>query len=108
MVNVFGELWRKGAPNWESVLAHPQAQLHLYGKAEARAGRKMGHVLLLDEDINRSLRVVATLFPASDPVGRQGETQSEEGTCDPDGHDPRLFDASRPALPPTGSHHEMH
>jgi 5-(carboxyamino)imidazole ribonucleotide synthase len=29
---------------WERILAEPGAQLHLYGKAEARAGRKMGHV----------------------------------------------------------------
>jgi 5-(carboxyamino)imidazole ribonucleotide synthase len=29
---------------WERILAEPGAHLHLYGKAEARAGRKMGHV----------------------------------------------------------------
>ena len=32
------------ADEWERILAEPGAQLHLYGKAEARAGRKMGHV----------------------------------------------------------------
>ncbi len=34
----------RDADEWESILAEPGAQLHLYGKAEARAGRKMGHV----------------------------------------------------------------
>ena len=32
------------ADAWEEILAEPGAHLHLYGKAEARAGRKMGHV----------------------------------------------------------------
>ena len=31
-------------PAWERVLAHPDARLHLYGKAEPRPGRKMGHL----------------------------------------------------------------
>ena len=29
---------------WEDILAEPNARLHLYGKVEARPGRKMGHV----------------------------------------------------------------
>ena len=32
---------------WESLLADPAAHLHLYGKGEARPGRKMGHVTRL-------------------------------------------------------------
>ena len=34
-------------PNWPALLAVPGVYLHLYGKAEARKGRKMGHVTLL-------------------------------------------------------------
>ena len=34
-------------PDWCDVLQHPSAKLHLYGKAEARRGRKMGHVTCL-------------------------------------------------------------
>ncbi|HBS23252.1 MAG TPA: 5-(carboxyamino)imidazole ribonucleotide synthase, partial [Thalassospira sp.] len=30
--------------DWQAILAEPDAKLHLYGKAEAKAGRKMGHV----------------------------------------------------------------
>lgn len=50
MLNLLGDLWFAAGsdtprePDWSSVLATPGAQLHLYGKAEARRGRKMGHV----------------------------------------------------------------
>lgn len=49
MLNLLGDLWfdaqgRERAPDWAAVLALPGAHLHLYGKANARAGRKMGHL----------------------------------------------------------------
>ena len=44
MVNLLGELWAGGEPKWEKALVHASAHLHLYGKAEARPGRKMGHL----------------------------------------------------------------
>jgi 5-(carboxyamino)imidazole ribonucleotide synthase len=44
MVNLLGNIWEKGEPNWKEVLKDNQAKLHLYGKHEARKGRKMGHV----------------------------------------------------------------
>lgn len=52
MLNVLGDLWfqdRGGTtaarePDWPAVLAVAGAKLHLYGKSEARKGRKMGHV----------------------------------------------------------------
>lgn len=50
MVNLLGDAWAQGEPDWRKVLAHPRAKLHLYGKAEARPGRKMGHFTLLGED----------------------------------------------------------
>ena len=48
MLNLLGDLWQKGgatlrAPDWAALLALPGAHLHLYGKTEARPGRKMGH-----------------------------------------------------------------
>ena len=49
MVNLLGDLWEKGEPNWAAALAHPDVKLHLYGKMEARAGRKMGHLTALAE-----------------------------------------------------------
>lgn len=44
MVNLLGELWAGGEPKWEKALVHSSAHLHLYGKAEGRPGRKMGHL----------------------------------------------------------------
>ncbi|MBS0205985.1 MAG: 5-(carboxyamino)imidazole ribonucleotide synthase [Planctomycetes bacterium] len=47
MANLLGDLWTPGEPNWPQVLAHPSVKLHLYGKREARVGRKMGHLTAL-------------------------------------------------------------
>jgi len=47
MLNLLGDLWPPdGEPDWSGVLAVPGAHLHLYGKADARPGRKMGHLTL--------------------------------------------------------------
>jgi 5-(carboxyamino)imidazole ribonucleotide synthase len=45
MVNLLGDVWAGGEPDWAAVLAMPDVKLHLYGKAEPRAGRKMGHLV---------------------------------------------------------------
>lgn len=59
MLNLLGDCWRgeghKKAPNWEAVLKHSNAHLHLYGKQEARPGRKMGHVTVCDADLGHAL-----------------------------------------------------
>jgi 5-(carboxyamino)imidazole ribonucleotide synthase len=55
MVNLLGDLWKHGTPPWKVVLDHPEARLHLYGKELPAPGRKMGHVLLLDDDTDRAL-----------------------------------------------------
>lgn len=47
MVNLLGDLWADGEPDWAVVLDHPAAKLHLYGKTEPRPGRKMGHLTVL-------------------------------------------------------------
>ena len=44
MANLLGDVWSNGEPNWPAALEDPLVKLHLYGKAEARAGRKMGHL----------------------------------------------------------------
>ncbi len=55
MVNVLGDLWAAGEPRWEHVLREPRAKLHLYGKREARPGRKMGHYTVLGESADAAL-----------------------------------------------------
>jgi 5-(carboxyamino)imidazole ribonucleotide synthase len=58
MVNLLGDIWRGGgAPRWEAVLRHAGAHLHLYGKREARPGRKMGHVTICDAAPARALEI---------------------------------------------------
>jgi 5-(carboxyamino)imidazole ribonucleotide synthase len=44
MANLLGDLWRDGEPRWDAALRMPGVRLHLYGKSEARPGRKMGHL----------------------------------------------------------------
>jgi 5-(carboxyamino)imidazole ribonucleotide synthase len=48
MINLMGDVWpSQGEPAWDLVLAEPLCKLHLYGKAQARPGRKMGHITLV-------------------------------------------------------------
>lgn len=56
MVNILGDAWAHGEPDWRKVLSRPRAKLHLYGKSQARAGRKMGHFTLLGEDAEEVIR----------------------------------------------------
>jgi 5-(carboxyamino)imidazole ribonucleotide synthase len=56
MLNLLGDIWfdssgRERTPDWCAVLALPGAHLHLYGKTEARRGRKMGHLTLTGADL---------------------------------------------------------
>jgi 5-(carboxyamino)imidazole ribonucleotide synthase len=44
MANLLGHLWDGGEPDWAAALADPFVKLHLYGKSQPRAGRKMGHL----------------------------------------------------------------
>ncbi len=45
MVNLLGDLWANGEPNWAAAAALPDVKIHLYGKSGARPGRKMGHLV---------------------------------------------------------------
>ena len=49
MVNLLGDVWQNGDPDWSSALAINDLKLHLYGKREARLGRKMGHINILSD-----------------------------------------------------------
>jgi 5-(carboxyamino)imidazole ribonucleotide synthase len=60
MANLLGDLWRAdGAPpDFARMLAVPGVRLHLYGKGEARPGRKMGHVTALGDSVDEALSLV--------------------------------------------------
>lgn len=47
MVNLLGDLWKDGEPDWGAVLARPNVSFHLYGKSAPKPGRKMGHFTVL-------------------------------------------------------------
>ena len=70
MTNLLGEIWgdeesiKKGSqPKWEELFNDSLSKLHLYGKLEARKGRKMGHFCTLGNNLKESetnARVVFT------------------------------------------------
>ena len=61
MVNLLGDLWAHGEPDFLPVLAEPRAHLHLYGKRVAHAGRKMGHITVLAETTDEALVIAERL-----------------------------------------------
>lgn len=71
MANLMGDLWTAGTPHWDRALALPGVRLHLYGKSEARPGRKMGHLTSLAATAGNALDLVIAareaLGDASDP-----------------------------------------
>jgi 5-(carboxyamino)imidazole ribonucleotide synthase len=58
MANLLGDLWRNGVPDWAASCLIPGVRLHLYGKAQPRPGRKMGHFTALAHDTDTALRQV--------------------------------------------------
>jgi 5-(carboxyamino)imidazole ribonucleotide synthase len=51
MVNLLGDLWSEGEPNWAAACQFPEVKLHLYGKAAPRPGRKMGHITAFGRNV---------------------------------------------------------
>jgi 5-(carboxyamino)imidazole ribonucleotide synthase len=58
MANLLGDLWNEGEPDWMAACSFPEVKLHLYGKLEARAGRKMGHLTALAGTPDEARRLV--------------------------------------------------
>ncbi len=58
MANLLGDLWRDGTPDWPAALAFPGVKLHLYGKADPRPGRKMGHLTTLAPTVEEARATV--------------------------------------------------
>lgn len=71
MLNILGDVWfddetgtTPREPDWAAVLAEPGAKLHLYGKADARRGRKMGHITCLGASLADARRSAANVARA--------------------------------------------
>jgi len=58
MANLLGDGWMAGEPRWEALTGIPEVRLHLYGKAQARPGRKMGHLTATAESVERAETLV--------------------------------------------------
>ena len=62
MINLLGDLWHDGKPPaWNALLSHSNAKLHLYGKREARPGRKMGHYNVLAPELESALNLATDI-----------------------------------------------
>jgi 5-(carboxyamino)imidazole ribonucleotide synthase len=58
MANLLGDVWANGEPDWQKALELPNVKLHLYGKSEARMGRKMGHLTATAETAAEAVKTV--------------------------------------------------
>ena len=60
MANLLGDLWADAAPDWAAACRFPDVKLHLYGKEQPRAGRKMGHLTAIGRTVQEAQeRVIA-------------------------------------------------
>ena len=58
MMNLLGDVWSEGEPDWAAALAEPNVHLHLYGKREPRSRRKMGHLTALAKTVEAAAAAV--------------------------------------------------
>jgi 5-(carboxyamino)imidazole ribonucleotide synthase len=75
MVNLLGDLWAKGEPDWAAAAAMPYVKIHLYGKTEPRPGRKMGHLVAFgnsaEEAVHHAQAARAALVNAEAPLAKR-------------------------------------
>ena len=73
MVNLLGDLWASGPPQFHQAMETPAVHLHLYGKESAKPGRKMGHLTALastaDEAAQKVLRARESLVLPPAKIG---------------------------------------
>lgn len=67
MVNLLGDLWQDGEPDWRAACAFPNVKLHLYGKHEPRVGRKMGHLTACAASVGEAKHLATAARAALSP-----------------------------------------
>jgi 5-(carboxyamino)imidazole ribonucleotide synthase len=80
MANLLGDLWQRGEPDWVGACGFPEVKLHLYGKAQPRAARKMGHLTALAADAAAARgRVLAARAALNGGDGGEGADRGDGG-----------------------------
>ena len=71
MATLLGDLWGHDGkpPAWDRALTHAGVNLHLYGKRLARPGRKMGHLTVTHDSLERARRIVVEARECLQPPG---------------------------------------
>jgi len=67
MLNLLGDRWAHGDPNFALAASDSAAHLHLYGKSEAKPGRKMGHLTVVGNEMSQVLTHARQLRDAITP-----------------------------------------
>ena len=67
MLNLLGDRWAHGDPNFALAASDSAAHLHLYGKSEAKPGRKMGHLTVVGNEMSQVLAHARQLRDAITP-----------------------------------------
>jgi 5-(carboxyamino)imidazole ribonucleotide synthase len=81
MANLLGDLWGSGEPDWARASAFPEVKVHLYGKSEARPGRKMGHLTALGKTPGEAReRVLAARRALTNGGGEEGAAFDRQST----------------------------
>ena len=62
MINLLGDLWKSGNPDWGALLSNSRVKLHLYDKGESRPRRKMGHFCVVDKSVDETLAEAERLY----------------------------------------------
>ena len=65
MANLLGDLWANGQPQWDRALETSDVKLHLYGKQDAKPGRKMGHLTAIADSPELARELVTSAKPVS-------------------------------------------
>jgi 5-(carboxyamino)imidazole ribonucleotide synthase len=84
MANLLGDLWQGPPLQWQAICRDPCVKVHLYGKRDARPGRKMGHLTALAETPEEAeARVRRAREAVSSKPSRSHNLSSESATTDP-------------------------
>ena len=101
MLNLLGDLWGEGEPDWELLLGQPNLFLHLYGKIEAKPGRKMGHFTLLGEGDSVTQKALSLRRKISQSTSRLPDHLTNQQKIHPTLNSPSIYESISPRTRPS-------